>query len=212
MKNTLTKIFIFLFAFHFFGQRLFAQESALSEHETSTGEVGTGRIDGILSVVPGLISGYNAGFPTLDLSECNPDFSESGEISINMCPPESACNECYNSAKEKMDFFRRQLARLNCIYQNTNTFTNSAVAFGDGASTVHAMTALAWQKSRAEILANFETLKGTYDRKYIEFLEGLRAALLEFDACENQYGTGNWYAKTGFIYFDMMKERYKRMK
>jgi hypothetical protein len=33
---------------------------------------------------------------------------------------------------------------------------------------------------------------------------------MEFNTCENQYGTADWFAKSGFIYFEFMKERYKR--
>ena len=167
----------------------------------------------MVGAIPGIISAANAGgeIPTFSLGECSPDFNESSNARMSyQCAPESACQDCFTDARDKMNFFRRQLARLNCIYQNTKNFTTSAVAFGDGASGIHAMTALAWQKERVKIMASMEQLKGTYDTRYIEFIKGLKDALMEFDACETSYGQGDWYQKSGFIYFEMMKERYKR--
>ncbi len=147
----------------------------------------------------------------LDEAECAPDFS--GDVSNSMfatCGENTTCKECYKGAMKKMNFFRRQLGRLNCIYKNTTAFSAWAVSFGDSYSGFHSMSAAAWQVQKTKILQSLKTLKKTYDTKYIEFIKGLGNALMEFDACENEYGSGNWYQKSGFIYFDMMKERYKR--
>lgn len=147
----------------------------------------------------------------LDEGECAPDFS--GDVSNSMfatCGENTACKECYKGAMKKMNFFRRQLGRLNCIYKNTTSFSTWAISFGDTYSGFHAMSGAAWQVQKTRILQSLKVLKKTYDTKYLEFINGLHGALLEFDACENEYGSGNWYQKSGFIYFDMMKERYKR--
>jgi hypothetical protein len=150
-------------------------------------------------------------FGTLSTTECSPDFSSGSNTAMTAtCSENSACHECYDKAVQNMDFFRRQLARASCIYQNTKNFTTSAVAFGDNTSGVHAVAGIVWQRERAKIMQSLNTLKGTYDRKYTEFIKGLKDALIEFDACENKYGSGDWFAKSGFIYFEFMKERYKR--
>jgi hypothetical protein len=167
----------------------------------------------MVGAIPGIIGAANSGgeISPFSIGECTPDFNESSNTRMSyQCAPESPCQNCFTDARDKMNFYRRQLARLNCIYQNTKNFTNSAVAFGDGASGIHAMTAIAWQRERSKIMAGMEGLKRTYDTRYIEFIQGLKAALMEFDACENRYGQGDWYQKSGFIYFEMMKERYKR--
>ncbi|RYY69625.1 MAG: hypothetical protein EOO13_08965 [Chitinophagaceae bacterium] len=170
-------------------------------------------VQGFVGAIPDIIGAANdAGdISPFSAGECSPDFNESSNARMSyQCAPDSDCQDCFSNAKDKMNFYRRQLARLNCIYQNTKNFTTSAVAFGDGASGIHAMTAIAWQRERSKIMASMERLKATYDGRYLEFLQGLKASLMEFDGCENSYGQGDWYQKSGFIYFEMMKERYKR--
>ena len=151
------------------------------------------------------------GLTTLSSNECAPDFSETTKAQdMVLCKEDEACLECYDKAKAKMDFFRRQLGRLNCIYKNTTSFSKNAIAFGDNTSGVHAMAGLAWQKEKATINASLKKLKITYDTRYTEFIQGLKGALQEFDACEKRYGQTDWFQKNGFIYFEFMKERYKR--
>lgn len=200
------------------GNAIYAQSGVVGFiHQASTanwGEIYSGTfVQGMIGAIPGIMGAANAGadVPTFSLSECSPDFNESSNTRMsNQCAPESACQDCFTDAREKMNFFRKQLARLNCIYQNTKNFTNSAVAFGDGASGMHAMTAIAWRRERVKIMASMTQLKQTYDTRYIEFIQGLKSALMEFDNCENKFGQGDWYQKSGFIYYEMMKERYKR--
>lgn len=156
-------------------------------------------------------SSFMDAFTTLSSNECAPDFSETSNTrDMVVCSDNEACLECFDKAKAKMDFFRRQLARLNCIYKNTTSFAQNAIAFGDNTSGVHAMAGIAWQKERATINTSLKKLKGTYDAKYTEFIQGLKGALQEFDACEKRYGQPDWFQKSGFIYFEFMKERYRR--
>ena len=207
------KSLIIQIAFLFFCYSTQAQRGSVLQNAAEASEQANAIIDVILDAVPGIIDAGNeaADFPTLSDGECAPDFNESSNSRMSyQCAPASECQNCFSNARDRMNFFRRQLARLNCIYQNTKNFTTAAVAFGDGASGIHAMTAIALQNERRKINASFDKLKTTYDTRYIEFLQGLKTALIEFDACENQYGQGDWYQKSGFIYFDMMKERYKR--
>jgi hypothetical protein len=143
--------------------------------------------------------------------DCMPAFDDMANVAMISCQGNNECVECYLTARSHMDFFRRQLARMSCIYQNTKSFTTSAIAFGDQASGFHAMSGLAWQKERGKINASFNNMKHTYDTKYAEFIRGLQNALLEFETCGNQYGQRDWYLTSGFIYYEMMKERYKRL-
>jgi len=182
------------------------------EFQSADGAVNNG-----FSTMSGWIDGFNDvkdlwnSTASLDEGECAPDFTTSGAAQMQRtCNSNAACEDCYSKAVEKMDFFRRQLGRLNCIYTNTTSFSSKAISFGDAYSGFHAMSAAAWQNQKAQILKSLTQLKGTYDRKYIEFIQGLMGALMEFDACENTFGSGDWFAKSGFIYFEFMKERYKR--
>ena len=104
-----------------------------------------------------------------------------------------------------------QLGRLWCIYTNTKNFNNAAIAFGDNTSGIHAVTGLSWQYARAGIVETYNHFKGTYDSKYIALIASLQRALMQISSCENAYGEPDWYQRFGFIYYEFMKERYKRI-
>lgn len=147
----------------------------------------------------------------LSNGECAPDFatSETAMMPSN-CRRGTECGECYISATRELSFVRRQLGRLSCIYQNTKNFTNSAIAFGDNVSGIHAVTGLAWQNARGEIVQSMNQFKGTYDRKYIDMIGSLERALKAIDRCESQYGQDGWFQRSGFIYLEFLKDKYKR--
>lgn len=147
----------------------------------------------------------------LSADECAPDFSTSNTARMaSTCRGRAECQVCYGEAMRKMDFYRKQLGRMNCIFKNTTHFSHSAISFGDSYSGFHGMSGAAWQVQKAKIRQSLVKLKGTYDGKYTEFITGLDSSLKEFNGCENQFGAGDWYEKSGFIYFEFMKEKYKR--
>lgn len=153
---------------------------------------------------------YNAS-QALSSGECSPDFSTSpNSMMSSSCKREGECAECYTRAVGEMNFVRRQLGRLGCIYQNTKNFTNSAIAFGDNASGIHAVTGLAWQSARGEIVASMNHFKQTYDKKYRDLIAALDRALREIDKCENKYGQEGWFQRSGFIYLEFLKDKYRR--
>ncbi len=142
---------------------------------------------------------------------CAPDFAASGAAMMpSTCSGNAACGECYERATNELNFIRRQLGRLRCIYNNTKNFTESAISFGDNMSGIHAVTGAAWQSSRAEIVASFTQFKSTYDRKYTDMMGSLQRALQSISVCEQQYGLPDWYQRFGFMYFEFMKDKYKR--
>jgi hypothetical protein len=144
-------------------------------------------------------------------SDCAPDFGASGQAMMpSSCASNQACGECYERAVGELNFIRRQLGRLSCIYSNTKRFNESALAFGDNMSGIHAVTGAAWQSARGEIVAQFESFKHTYDNKYTDMINSLHRALQSISACEMQYGLPDWYQRFGFIYFEFMKDKYKR--
>ena len=183
-----------------------------SEYGSYSGAVANG-----WGVASGIIGGFTAGrefwntSPPLDNTECIPDFSQdlSSDITVS-CNGEPSCEQCFETAFEKLNFYRRQLARLRCIYNSTKDYKDAAVAFGDNTSGIHAMAGIAWQNERAKIMRNFENTKSIYDSKSLEFLTGLQTTLRELSTCMYISGENNWYAKSGFIYFEFMQERYKR--
>ncbi len=187
----------------------------------------TGGLDGddFAGLMDALIEGINTGMSgrgaagdlpetplTLSNNECVPDFTQdlNEDISVS-CNGEPTCITCFEKAYEKLNFYRRQLARLNCIYNNTKKYKEAAVAFGDNTSGVHAMAGIAWQQQRANIMKTYQTTQTTYDTKSTEFLMGLNESLRELSTCMYISGENNWYAKSGFIYFEFMQQRYKRI-
>ncbi|HKZ65482.1 MAG TPA: hypothetical protein VJ111_03965 [Chitinophagaceae bacterium] len=153
---------------------------------------------------------YNA-MQALDNNECVPDFStDASAMMPTGCMDNEGCKSCYERALDRLTTVRRSLARMSCINSNTKSFTESAIAFGDDVSSIHGITGLAWQYERKGIKDTYEKFKKTYDRKYAELMQSLQKSLQQISECETQYGIRDWYQKFGFMYFEMMKEKYKR--
>ncbi|RYY58021.1 MAG: hypothetical protein EOO09_00170 [Chitinophagaceae bacterium] len=165
------------------------------------------------SVITGIRNGDND-ITTMDdfnPNACKPDFgSDASAMMPSTCGENPGCAECYRSAVSELNFIRRQLGRLGCIFRNTIEFNNAAISFGDNASGIHAVTGLAWQAARAEIMTGLESFKKTYDRKYVDMMGSLKKALESVSKCEDKFGTPDWYQRFGFMYFEFMKEKYKR--
>ncbi len=169
-----------------------------------------GHFGKILSSVNSASSLYKA-MNALDNNECVPDLTtDASAMMPSGCDEEAACSACYEKAISRMNNVRKNLARISCLRINTKKYVESAIAFGDNVSGIHGAMGLAWQNERVGIKAGYEKFKKTYDAKYIEMMESLEVALKEINQCEAQFGMWDWYQKAGFIYFEMMKERYKR--
>lgn len=109
---------------------------------------------------------------------CAPDFNASASAMMaSTCADNAGCGECYQRAVGELNFIRRQLGRLRCIYNNTKNFTEKALSFGDNMSGIHAVTGIAWQNERGGIVAEFEHFKQTYDRKYTDMMGALQKGL-----------------------------------
>lgn len=124
---------------------------------------------------------------------------------------EATCGQCYADAYRELGEARLKLEKLRCVYQATKKFADKAIAFGDSASGVHAVTGLAWQNEKRKIEASVDELNKTYDKKLDEFLGKLKSSLEHVDQCEGQYmNEPDWYTRFGFIYYTFMNDRYKR--
>lgn len=189
-------------------------QTMMNMHEVLTDDFTGAMLGGMGTIMTsgGSIADMREGTATLSSNECVPDFSQDLSTSyINLgCFGNMTCEMCFNTAFSKINFYRRQLGRLRCIYNNTKSYKDAAVALGDNTSGIHAMAGIAWQKERANIMNTYKNLQKTYDTKSAEFLEGLGDSLQELNTCMALSGENNWYAKSGFIYFEFMQERYKR--
>lgn len=153
---------------------------------------------------------YNAS-QALDENECVPDFTTDAQgMMPTSCDEDAGCTDCYQEAIDRLTTVRKSLARMSCIYMNTKNFTQSAIAFGDNVAGIHGVTGLAWQSERRGIQASYENFKKTYDRKYVDLMNSLQISLNKINECEAKFGVRDWYQKFGFMYFEMMKEKYKR--
>lgn len=124
----------------------------------------------------------------------------------------AACGQCYTSAYAELDEARLKLEKLRCIYTATKSMADKAIAFGDSASGVHAVTGLAWQEQKRAINKSLDELNKSYDGKYGEFIPKLKSALEHVGQCETQFfQERDWYARFGYIYFTFMSDRYKRV-
>lgn len=151
------------------------------------------------------------GMQNFSPGECSPDFNTSaGAMMPSTCAGNSNCSACFERAVNELNFVRRTLARLSCIYNNTKNFTQSAISFGDNVSGIHGVTGLSWQNARAGIVESYDHFKQTYDKKYADLIQSLQRALMQMDACERQFGMTDWYQRFGFMYFEFMKDKYKR--
>ena len=171
---------------------------------------GIGHLNTALSIASSASDLYHASL-ALDNNECVPDLSvDAAHTMPTSCQENGACQTCYSGAYHELSFIRRMLARLHCIYANTRNFNQSALAFGDNTSGIHAVTGLSWQSARAGIVEEYNNFKHTYDDKYVGMIGTLQKALEDIGHCEEQFGQHDWYQRFGFIYFEMMKEKYKR--
>ena len=123
----------------------------------------------------------------------------------------SACGKCYSDAYRELNGMRVNLERLRCTYRAYKRYVDAAVAFGDNASGIHAVTGLAWQTERAGIVAEMGNLNQAYDQKYAAMMPNLEHALQHVGACEAEfYNERDWYNRFGFMYYTFMADRYKR--
>ncbi len=202
------KKLIFLFAILFSSSLLIAQDDDMDGE--SPVEDAITELQGYLDWLEERRDEWNA-IQNFEPGACSPDFSaSSGAMMASTCAGNPECGECYTRAVGELNFIRRQLGRLSCIYANTKNFTTSALAFGDNMSGIHAVTGAAWQSERGGIVAEFNQFKQTYDRKYTDMMGALQRALMGIGTCEAKFGLPDWYQRFGFVYFEFMKDKYKR--
>jgi hypothetical protein len=124
---------------------------------------------------------------------------------------ESLCGQCYRDANRELAGMRLNLERLRCVYQAYKRFVDASLSFGDSASGIHAVTGLAWQAERGEIMKAMDRLSNMYDTKYSQMMPNLRTSLEHLGRCESEFfGERDWYARFGFIYYTFLSDRYKR--
>lgn len=144
-------------------------------------------------------------------AQCGSAYTDaSGPTVPSQCAEDEACNQCYSEAVRKIDFNRFYIERARCITAANVKMANSAMAFGDTSSGIHAVTGLSWQlQGKPQIQEAVTKLKQTYTRKAGEYLSGLEGSLKQLGQCEaRHYGEEDWYQRYGWIYLNFMKAKY----
>lgn len=123
---------------------------------------------------------------------------------------EGSCAECYFEARKEFNEVRYLLEKLATIYKCTKDMTDASLSLGDNASGIHAVTGLAWQYERRKIEQSIKELEVAYDSKYAEFMQRLADAMQQLNICEAKFGVEDWYDRFGYIYYEFMKDKYRR--
>jgi hypothetical protein len=125
-------------------------------------------------------------------------------------PNKRAGCKCLQNAYKKLEETRLRLETLRVITDRLDRNTNYYINWGDDVSSVHGVVGIVWQEKKVEILKAMKKFDGTYDAKYHEMIPDLYKNLIEIDRCEALLGFENWYSNAGFIYYEFMREKYKR--
>jgi hypothetical protein len=127
------------------------------------------------------------------------------------CDGNPACQECFGTALDKLEDTRLRLERLRAVYASTMTDVKARISFADGASAVHGVSALAWQKYKLDVMRSLKGLDRAYDNKYAELMTALLNDLKGIGVCEaNMMKVPDWYDRYGYIYYTFMKSAYSR--
>lgn len=156
-----------------------------------------------------MLDAYN----TLSNSDAQyqPDLDERGLPDIpSVCVNNPACQQCFGTAHERFIEDRLLLEELRIIYSSTKDFADAAMSFGDNVSGIHGVSGLAWQTERRKIEKSLTAMDEAYDAKFTELLDTTHESLMRISSCEDQFGLPDWYNRFGFIYFEFLRDKYKR--
>lgn len=146
-----------------------------------------------------------------ELGDCinaGPGYSARERIP-SFCEDQEGCDKCFLAAREQFNLSRYYLTRLATIHSCTIQMTDSAKAFGDSFSSA-TKSGLGWYDARLKIEESVKSLNKAYDAKYAELMGDLGNSMADMAVCEAQYGLEDWYDRFGFMYFEFVKDKYKR--
>ena len=123
---------------------------------------------------------------------------------------DKSCAGCFREARQNFNETRYLFTQLATIYRCTKNFSEAAIAFGDNVSGYHGVSGMAWQTERANIEKSVIELQKAYDNKYNELVKSLHDNLIKLSICEARYGVEDWYDRFGYVYFEFMRDKYKR--
>lgn len=123
---------------------------------------------------------------------------------------ESACADCFASARAEFNRCRYNLERLQTIYNCSKAYTDAAVALGDNVSGYHGVVGIIWQSQKRGIMRSIQDVEKAYDLKRVEMLHSFHESLIALDACEQAHGLEDWYDRFGVMFYNFVEMRYHR--
>lgn len=124
--------------------------------------------------------------------------------------PSSEC-ECFDRAYRDLQDLQGVFERLRLLGLATKRMVDSAVALGDSVASIGLGAGLGWIAPRMDIQQSMDDFEQIYAAKHAELVDDLYGTLQEIAACEAKLGDRDWYSRAGFIYYELMKERYRRV-
>ena len=122
------------------------------------------------------------------------------------------CKGCYEPAVTSLNHTRARLERLRTFYQATHEYAKASMeemdAWAELAGHGAGVQAI---NEKLKIELSLKDFDKSYDNKYDELMETLKASLGEISRCEDLiFGVKDWYDRYGFIYYQFMADRYRR--
>lgn len=147
-----------------------------------------------------------------DDRQFEPDYTPPGSPTVpSSCAGSEKCNECYEQAVRKINFYRFSLDKGKSITNNAIQYAKKAMAFGDTGSAAMGVGGLGWtHKAKPQIEKSVLKIRKTYKGKYEEWIAGMQTSLQELGKCEAQFfNERDWYSRYGYVYYSFMADRYK---
>jgi hypothetical protein len=148
---------------------------------------------------------------TEDDEKYDPEPDPAGQPKLpSLCQGDPKCNQCFAKPYANLESVRIRFEKLRRVGQSTTKMIADAVAFGDGASSIHGIAALAWNEEKKKIRASEKNFDASYDAKYHELLATLEGALHGIASCEESvFGSPGWYDRFGFVFYQYIADRYQ---
>ncbi|MGJ8744374.1 hypothetical protein [Polaribacter sp.] len=219
MGRKKTMLFIFLPIFFVFNLESYGQ----TETEIVNQEAVDGLHEARIGQINGSIDRINEAFETekaledfytqyRNLGSCLGSGSPPGQPRIpSFCDgEESACADCFASARAEFNRCRYNLEKLQTIYNCSKAYTDAAVALGDNVSGYHGVVGIVWQSQKRGIMRSIAEVEKAYDKKRVEMLHSFHESLMDLNDCENAHGMEDWYDRFGVMFYNFVEMRYHR--
>lgn len=121
------------------------------------------------------------------------------------------CGVCFSRAQTDLDTVRRRFDRVNKIYRAGIAHMKALISLGESARNVNPYANMATRKQAAELEADADRVRASYDKAYDRLLIQLKTALDGVSECEDRAFGNDWYNRYGFVLYQSFAMHYKRV-